>query len=183
MGLRWIFSMMVSVLLHPEEFWKRARQELRDVNALRDYAAPVIAMAQFLKLPFVGVPRMAMLLAIISFVIDVAVLFLLSGVILASCSREPSESVQRDIMTVLSFSLTPVWLAEPFYFSGWWRLVVTLAALVYAVVITRFGMSVLPEKTQCRNESFSRSSVFLVAAASLISFMLTSGLARFFTSF
>jgi len=104
---------MFSVLFHPETFWKEIREHRRDVNAMKDYAAPVIAMVQLCKIPFIGVPRMAMFAAIVSFIVDVAVLYLLSGAIFSILGRDQPESVQHDVMTMLSYSLTPVWLAEP----------------------------------------------------------------------
>lgn len=183
MGLKWLFMTIFSVLLHPESFWHGSRERLREVNVMRDYAAPVIALAQFSKLPFISVPRMAMLLAIVSFMVDVAVLYLLSGAINAAASSDRSEAVQNDIMTVLCFSLTPVWLAEPFCFLGMMRWAVIGAALAYTLVIANYGMHAMPGFVNVRDESFFRKSGILIATAVMISFMLTSSLIRLFTSF
>lgn len=183
MGLKRLFTLLFSVLVHPELFWQESRKALRDLNAMRDYAAPVIAMVQFVKLPFIAVPRMAMLLAISCFIVDVAVLFLFSGTLYSLSSCQRSESAQHDILTVLSFSMTPVWLVEPFYFTGWLRWVLMVIALLYAVVITRLGIQAMFRSEHSGREVFSWKTGFLVAAATLISFMLISGLTRFFTSF
>lgn len=183
MGLKWIFTALFSVLFRPEVFWSDARERFREVNAMKDYAAPVIAIVQFVKLPFIGMPRMAMLLAVISFTVDVAVLYLLSGAIVSLAGSDRPESIQHDVMTVLSFSLTPVWLAEPFGFAGAWRWVVMAAALVYTLVIARTGMqSMLGNADPVVVETFSRQSAFLVAVAVMISFLLQNGLIRFFIS-
>jgi hypothetical protein len=184
MGLKWLFITIFSVLRHPETFWHGSRERFREVSVMRDYAAPVIAIAQFSKLPFVTVPRMAMLLAIVSFIVDVAVLYLLSGAIngiVPSASR--SEEVQNDSMMVLCFSLTPVWLAEPFCFLGMVRWAVIGAALAYTLVLSNYGMHAMPGIVRFVDDSFFRKAGFLVVMAVMLSFMLVNSLIRFFTSF
>jgi len=182
MGVKWLFATIFAVLFKPETFWRDAREQLGEVNAMRDYAAPLITIAQLCKLPFIGVPRMAMLLAIFGFVIDVAVLYLLSGAIGSLAGPDRSESLQVDVMTVLSFSLTPVWLAEPFYILGVWRWLVMAAALLYAVLLTRLGMHALLDIESPKIETLSKKSGVLMATATFISFMLIGGLIRFLTS-
>jgi hypothetical protein len=182
MGLKWIFAAMFAVLFRPESFWQDARERFREVNAMKDYAAPVIALLQFVKLPFIAVPRMAMLLAIIGFTVDVAVLYLLTGAMVSLAGAERPESVQHEIVTALSFSLTPMWLVEPFGFAGVWRWLVMAAALVYTLFISRAGLQAMLGSAEPGVEAFSTKSAFLVAAAAMISFLLQSGLIRFFTS-
>ncbi len=182
MGLKWIFTALFSVLFRPEVFWSDARERFREVNAMKDYAAPVIAIVQFAKLPFIGTPRMAMLLAIISFTIDVAVLYLLTGVMVSAAEAERSAPVQHEIMTALSFSLTPIWLAEPFGFAGTWRWLFIAAALAYTVFISRTGLQAMLGSGEPGVEAFSGKSAFLVGAMAMISFLLQNGLIRFFIS-
>ncbi len=182
MGLKALFMTIVSVLFHPEVFWTDARERLGEVNPMRDYAAPLITIAQFLKLPIVGVPRMAMVLAISGFVIDVAVLYLLAGAIGSLAGADRTEVLQMDVMTILSFSLTPVWLAEPFYVLGVWRWLVMGAALMYAVLITRLGMYSLLGLETLKIEALWRKSGVLMATATFISFMLVGGLIHLLTS-
>jgi len=174
---------MFSVLLRPDAFWKDVRTNLQGVNVMRDYAAPVIAIVQLCKLPFIGIPRMAMLLSIICFTVDVAVLYLLSGVIVSLAGSESPESIQNDVMTVLCYSLTPVWIAEPFLFTGAWRWLFMAVALFYTLFISRLGILAMLGVENSRIEAFSRKSGFLVAMAIMISFTLINGLIRFFTSF
>jgi hypothetical protein len=183
MGLKWIFTTMVSVLFRPDSFWKDARERLQEANAMRDYAAPVIAIVQLCKLPFIGIPRMAMLLSIISFTVDVAVLYFLSGAIVSIAGTDRSETIQNDVMTVLCYSLTPVWLAEPFLFTGAWRWLFMVVALIYTLFISRLGILAVPGIENPRIEAISRKSGFLVAMATMISFTLSNGLIRLFTSF
>jgi hypothetical protein len=183
MGLKRLFMTMFSVLFRPETFWKEIREHRREVNAMKDYAAPVIAMVQLCKIPFIGVPRMAMFAAIISFIVDVAVLYLLSGAIFSILGRDQPESVQHDVMTMLSYSLTPIWLAEPFYFLGPWRWVFLAAALLHTLFISRFGLQAMFDKEVPHIDALSGKSTMLVALATMTSFMLMSGIMRFFTSF
>jgi hypothetical protein len=183
MGLKKLFMTMFSVLFHPETFWKEIAENRREVNAMKDYAAPVIAMVQLCKIPLIGVPRMAMFLAIISFIVDVAVLYLLSGAIVTLVGRDQPESVQHDVLTMLSYSLTPIWLAEPFYFMGTWRWIFLAAALLHAMLISRFGLQAMLDKEVPQVDALSGKSTLLVAMATMTSFMLMNGLIRFFTSF
>ncbi len=182
MGVKWLFATMFAVLFRPERFWTEAREELGEVNAMRDYAAPLITIAQLCKLPLIGAPRMAMLMAIFGFVIDVAVLFLLSGAISSLAGSDRSETLQQEVMTVLSFSLTPIWLAELFSFLGVWRWLVMAAALLHAVLMTRVGMHALLDIETPKIEALWRKSGLLMATATFISFMLIGGLVRLFTS-
>jgi hypothetical protein len=183
MGVKWLFTTIFSVLFRPASFWKEARERFREANAMKEYAAPVIAIAQFCKLPFVGVPRMAMLLAIISFTVDAAVLWLLSGAMASLAGSGRSESIRHDVMTVLCCSLTPVWLAEPFGFAGVWRWLAIGVALLYALFIARIGMQRMLGSEIPEIEVFFGKSAMLIATATMISFLLQSGLIRFFTSF
>jgi hypothetical protein len=183
MGLKWLFAALFSVLFRPEVFWRDARERFREVNAMKEYAAPVIALAQFVKLPFIAVPRMAMLLAVIGFTVDVAVLWLLTGAMVSLAGAERPESIQHEVMTALCFSLTPMWLVEPFGFAGAWRWLVMAAAIVYTLFIARLGMQAMLGSGEPGVEVFSRKSAFLLAMAAMISFLLQGGLIRFFTSF
>ncbi|NTW54814.1 MAG: hypothetical protein HGB15_08685 [Chlorobaculum sp.] len=182
MGVKWLFTAMVAVLFRPEAFWKDAHERLREVNAMKEYAAPIIAIAQFCKLPFFAVPRMAMLMAIIGFTVDVAVLWLLSGAMTALAGRR-SESIQRDAVTVLCYSLTPMWLVEPFGLAGTWRWIVMAAALIYSLFIARLGMLTMIGHEIPEIEPFFGKSALLITTAAIISFLLQGGLLRFFTSF
>ena len=82
MGVKELFSAIVTLLFHYRKFWR----DLKDVAvddefmALRDYAVPVIALVQLAKFPLIGQPRQAMMFSIADFLIDIAALYLMMGV-------------------------------------------------------------------------------------------------------
>ncbi|NTU69109.1 MAG: hypothetical protein HGB02_09605 [Chlorobiaceae bacterium] len=183
MGLKWLFTTMFSVLVQPQAFWKEGAGRREGVNAMKDYAAPVIAMVQLLKLPLVGVPKPAMIMAIISFIVDVAVLYLLSGAIASIAGRDRTASMQDDILAMLCYALTPVWLAEPFYFANAWRWLFLVVALVHACFILKPGLHATLDMATPHVEALTGKSALLTSAATLASFMAMTGLIRIFTSF
>jgi hypothetical protein len=182
MGLKWLFMTMFSVLFHPESFWDDQGRRREGVNAMKDYAAPVIAVVQLAKLPFVGVPRSAMIMAIVSFIIDVAVLYVLSGAIAAVAVHDRSEKVQEDLLTMLCYSLTPLWLVEPFYFVGSWRWLFLGAALLYSFLILKPGIRATFGSESPHIEALTLKSSLLTLVATLASFTAITGLLRIFTS-
>lgn len=183
MGLKWLFMTVLSLLFHPETFWKERTAERDGVNPMKDYAAPVIATVQLIKLPLVGVPRSAMILAIVSFIVDVAVLYVLSGAISRIADRTRSESVQDGVLTLLCYSLTPLWLAEPFYFTGSLRWLFAAGALIHALFIMKSGLPVLLERQIPNVESLAGKTTLLTVVATIASFTAITGLIRIFTSF
>ncbi|NTW74488.1 MAG: hypothetical protein HGB29_06435 [Chlorobiaceae bacterium] len=183
MGLKWVFMTMFSVLAHPETFWKKLRESHEEVNPMKDYAAPVIATVQLFKLPLVGVPKSAMILAIVSFVVDVAVLYVLSGAISKLAGLDRQAPVQERVLTLLCYSLTPVWLAEPFYFSGSLRWIFAAVALLYALVIMRHGLQAMLDREVPHLEALTGKTTLLTIVATMASFTAISGLIRIFTPF
>jgi hypothetical protein len=183
MGLKWLFVTMFSVLAHPEAFWKEQRERHPELNAMKDYAAPVIAIAQLFKIPLIGVPRSAMIVAMVNFTVDVAVLYLLSGAIVSLVGRQRPQSFQDDVLTMFCYALTPVWLVEPFYFMGSWRWLFFAVALLHSIFISRYGLQSLLGREVPNMASLFGKSAVIVAMATMTAFMLNSGLIRFFTSF
>ncbi len=182
MGLKWLFTTMFSVLLHPEAFWNDQGKGRVEVNAMKDYAAPVIAVVQLVKLPLVGVPKSAMIMAIVSFIIDVAVLYVLSGAIASVVGHDRGETVQDDILTMLCYALTPLWLVEPFYFVGSWRWLFLVAALLHTVLILKPGLRFTLGSESPHIEALTVKSSLLTMVATLASFTAITGLLRIFTS-
>ena len=182
MGLKWLFSTIFTVLFHPEAFWKDGGGRRDGVNAMKDYAAPVIAMVQLVKLPLVGVPKPAMILAIVSFIVDVAVLYLLAGAIASAAGRDRKPPLQEDILSMLCYALTPVWLAEPFYFADAWRWLFLVGALVHAFLILKPGLHAMLDLETAQVDALTGKSALMTCAASLASFMAMTGLIRMFTS-
>ncbi len=182
MGLKWLFSTMFAVLAHPEAFWKEGLARREGVNAMRDYAAPVIAMVQLAKLPLVGVPKPAMILAIVSFILDVAVLYLLAGAIASAAGSDRKTSLQEEILATLCYALTPVWLAELFYFAETWRWLFLVGALLHAFLILKPGLHAMLDLEGPQADTLTGKSALLTSGASLASFMAMTGLIRIFTS-
>ena len=183
MGLKWLFMTMYSVLVHPEAFWKEQRESPHEVNAMKDYAAPVIAIAQLCKIPLIGVPRSAMIVAMVNFTVDVAVLYLLSGAIVSLVGRNRTESFQDEVVTMFSYALTPVWLVEPFYFLGSWRWLFFAVALLHSIFISRYGLQSMLGREVPNLGVLCGKSALIVAVTAMTAFMVNSGLIRFFTSF
>jgi hypothetical protein len=182
MGLKWLFMTMFSVLFHPEAFWNDQGRRREGVNAMKDYAAPVIAVVQLVKLPLVGVPKSAMIVAIVSFIIDVAVLYVISGAIASVVGHEQGETVQDDLLTMLCYSLTPLWLVEPFYFIETWRWLFLGAAVLHAFLILKPGLRATLGSESPHIETLTLKSSLLTLVASLASFTAITGLLRIFTS-
>lgn len=182
MGLKWLFMTMFSVLFHPEAFWTEHAERRDGVNALKDYAAPVIAMVQLVKLPLAGVPRSAMILAIVSFIVDVSVLYMLAGAIATLAGRDRRESLQEEVLTMLCYSLTPVWLVEPFYFVETWRWLFLAGALLHVFLILKPGIHATFEHDVPHIDALTGRSALLTFVATMASFMAMTGLIRMFTS-
>jgi len=182
MGLKWLFMTMVSVLVHPDMFWKEQAEHGDEVNPMKDYAAPIIATVQLIKLPLVGVPRSAMIMAIVSFIIDVAVLYVLAGAISRLAGLNGADSVQDRVLTLLCYSLTPLWLAEPFYFAGEIRWLVAAGALLHALFIMRPGLLSLIDRETIPVEPIAVKTALFTVAATVASFTAMTGLIRIFTS-
>lgn len=136
MTLKNLFSAFAAVMVTPGVFWaERGNGRYRDMDAIREYALPLIALAQLLKFPIIGVPRPAMFYALFCFIVDVAVLLMLSGI----------GSKRRTEQGLAAFMLTPFWVAEPFYLftgSGW---IFALFAVCYVLLLQRYALNRLEE--------------------------------------
>lgn len=184
MGLKWLFTTVVAILRHPEAFWADGAESRRGVNAMKDYAAPVIAFVQLCKIPFIAVPRAAMLLGILSFIVDVSALFLMSGALMGFIGRERQASSQDKVMESICFSLTPVWLAEPFFFfAGPWSWLFATGALAHALLIVRFGMRSAFGGSPVDPDLLFRKAAIPFTMVVMAAFLATAGMNRFFSSF
>ncbi|WP_068867566.1 MULTISPECIES: hypothetical protein [Prosthecochloris] len=138
MALRYLFSAFAAVMFKPGFFWAARRDgPYNGMDAIREYALPLIAMVQLLKFPIIGEPRPAMFYALFCFSVDVAVLLLLSGI----------GSKRRTEQGLAAFTLTPFWVAEPFFLftgSGW---IFALCAVCYVLLLQRFALSRLGESS------------------------------------
>lgn len=184
MGVKWLFRRLFSVLVHPVLFWKEVRDGEAGVNAMKEYALPVIAMVQLCKFPVIGVPRTAMILTLVSFAVDVSVLYLVAGVLTRMIGTRSRATVSDRVMTVLSYALTPLWIVEPLFFTG--RITGMLfaaAALVYAVMIIRAGLAAMFDDMGKNIDGLHAKSALVLVMASSASFLVMRGLIRLFTTF
>jgi hypothetical protein len=180
MGLKILFATVFAVLFTPGSFWRDLKNGDLSQNPLKDYSLPVIAVVQLCKFPVIGVPRTAMMFSLVSFIVDVSVVYLLAGAIVYLIDREQPEAVQQRVLILLSYALTPVWLIEPFYFAGGWSWFFAAAALSYALVIGKSGMSVLLEEEVGRFEWLPARTAVLFIMVNTASYLLIRGLIRFF---
>jgi hypothetical protein len=182
MGVKALVLTVLAVLFRPGTFWKELKRDDQGVNALKDYAVPVIAVVQLCKFPLVGVPRTAMLFSLVTFIVDVSVIYLLAGGIMRLFDRQQKENVQDAVLTILCYALTPVWLFELLYFTGGWSWFFAAAALSYALVIGRMGFAVMLDAAGAgRTEGFAGKAGLLIIMTEIAAFLVIRGLLRFFT--
>lgn len=139
MGMNAFLRAMAALLLQTRTFWQEfsAGRLPAGREVLGAYAVPVIAVVQVLKFPLVGEPRPAMFLAIATFVIDVAALQLAIGGASRLLERQAGEP-DADVPAIVAYAMTPVWLSEPFAFTGpLWAGVAVLAIAWSLLVATR----------------------------------------------
>ncbi len=142
MGLKQLWDVFRAVMFLPQVFWKNFRKGgvYDEFDPLRDYAVPVIAMVQLLKFPLIGEPRPAMIYALFNFIVDIIVLYLLSG-IFSNVAGRMKERANAALMAVIPcFSLTPFWLVEPFFFAGFWGWFFAASGLFYSLVLVRLAL-------------------------------------------
>ena len=182
MGVKELFSAIVTLLFHYRKFWR----DLKDVAVddefmvLRDYAVPVIALVQLAKFPLIGQPRQAMMFSIADFLIDIAALYLMMGGAAYILVRERSESIKAGILTVFCYSMTPVWLAELLYFTGSWSWLFAFLALSYTLVIGKNGLAVMLELDSDVTGSALRNTAFFVITVNTSVFLLIRAVMRLF---
>jgi len=182
MSIKKLFSTIIALLFSHRQFWEDYRSGKAGVvdNVLKDYAVPVIALVQLVKFPLIGIPRQAMIIAIATFLVDVAALYLITGGIMRFFEGERQNRQEQIITAVIGFSLTPVWLAEPFYFLGNWSWVFASAAILFSLFISNNGFSLLFDRT---NQSAMRNSALLLVTVCLAVFVVERGMLRLFNGF
>ena len=153
---------------------------MEEVDELREYAVPVIALVQLLKFPLIGVPRSAMIFSIANFLVDIAVLYLVTGGAAALLGRTGSRNTQAKMVTIFCYSMTPVWLVELLYFTGSWSWVFAALALVYTLVISRNGLSVLFALDEALCGAAMRNVAFFLVMVNTVAFLVIKALMRLF---
>lgn len=97
--------------------------------------------------------------------------------------RENRNDIEEGVTALTGFSLTPVWLAEPFFFIDGWNWFFAAAAIVYAMVIWRCGFLLLLDRKSPPGGGALRNSLILLAAVSVAVFLLEKGMLRLFNGF
>lgn len=182
MGVKELFSAMFTLLFRNSALWRDLKKgEFADESTvLREYAVPVIALVQLVKFPLIGVPRMAMIFTIATFLIDVAALYFMTGGAVHFLAQKQTESVKTKILTVFSYSMTPVWLFELFYFTAPWSWLFATLALGYTLVIATNGLKLLLDLDATPFASGLRNTALFVAMVNTVAFLLISSLIRMF---
>jgi hypothetical protein len=180
MSLKTLFLTVFSLLFTPGKFWRELKETNPSINALKDYAVPLIAVAQLVKFPLIGVPRTAMMFSLISFIVDISALYLLAGAVVYLLDRDYPEALQQRVMTVLCYSLTPVWLFEPFCFTGRWSWYYAAFALTWALFIGKSGFSLMLHEENAHREGATPKAALLIILVNIASFMVLRGFIRFF---
>ena len=144
MDVKELFSTIFTLLFRNNTLWRNYQEhegiKSDDYNVIREYAVPVIALVQLAKFPLIGVPRSAMLFAIAVFLIDIAALYLLTGAAIYLLEQGQPESFKDRTLTVVCYSMTPVWLFELLYFTGPWSWLFAFFAVMCTLVIGKNGL-------------------------------------------
>ncbi len=182
MSVTELFSAIFRLLFHNSGLWHDLKKgsEGDESSVLREYAVPVIAMVQLVKFPLIGVPRTAMIVAIVNFLIDIAALYLMTGGAGYLLAQERTESIKARTLTVFCYALTPVWIFELFYFTGFPGWLFAFLALGYALVIGRKGLQHLIELDKPFSASALRNTALLVVMVNTVAFLLISSTMRLF---
>jgi len=185
MDLKKLFSTIAALLFSFRAFWEEyfsGERSGNQWNVLKDYSAPLIAMVQLLKFPIIGVPRQAMIVAIATFLVDIAALYLISGGMVRFVDTEGRRETEERVTALAGFSLTPVWLAEPFCFIDGWNWLFASLALGYAFLICRSGFLLLAERylQPAPSRPAMRNSALLFVTVCAALFLVERAILRLF---
>ncbi|MEI7934340.1 MAG: hypothetical protein WCH30_04715 [Chlorobiaceae bacterium] len=182
MGVKELFVAIFTLLFRNNSLWRDLKKGVpgEDFNVLREYAVPVIALVQLAKFPLIGVPQPAMLFAIINFLVDIAVLYLITGGVSYLVTREQSESGKAMMLNVIGYSMTPVWLVELLYFTGSRSWLFAVIALSYTLVIGKNGLTVLFDLEPAGSRPVLRNAAFIVVMVNIVAFLLIGAAMRLF---
>ena len=182
MSVTELFSAIFKLLFQNSSLWHDLEKgnEGDEYSVLREYAIPVIAMVQLVKFPLIGVPRAAMIVAIVNFLIDIAALYLMTGGAAYLLVQERTESIKVRTLTVFCYSMTPVWLFELFYFTGFPSWLFAVIALGYTLFIGRNGLKLLFDHEKPLSASALRNTALFVVVVNMLAFLLISSIMRLF---
>ena len=182
MSVTELFSAIFRLLFQNRSLWRDLEKgsEGDGSTVLREYAVPVIAIVQLVKFPLIGVPRTAMIFAIVNFLIDIAALYLMTGGAVYLLAQERTESIKARTITVFCYAMTPVWIFELFYFTGFPSWLLAILALSYTLVIGRNGLKHLLDLDKPLSASALSNTALLVLMVNTVAFLLISSAMRLF---
>lgn len=182
MGVKELFVAVFKLLFHNRTFWSDLKTGFSgaEFNVLLEYAVPVIALIQLAKFPLIGVPQPAMFFTITNFLIDIAALYVMMGGAVFLLAGEQSERVKVMTLTVVCYSMTPVWLVELFSFTGLWSWLFAFFALIYTLVIGRNGLAVMLDLEGGVSFSALRNTALFVVLVNSVVFFLIRAAIRLF---
>jgi len=180
MEVKKLFFTIAAILFSRRKFWQDFFSAVTssEKNLQKDYALPVIAMVQLVKFPLIGTPRLAMYTALATFMLDIAALYLVTGGMLRLFDSGRAGASDTDATALAVFSLTPVWLVEPFYFLGGWSWLFAAVAAVYAVVILIDGLNVFFERNPPPVRSPLANASLLLVGVCIALFIVERGIIR-----
>ena len=182
MGVKELFVATITLLFRNSTLWRDLKEGIpgKEFNVLREYAVPVIALVQLAKFPLIGVPQSAMFFAITNFLVDIAVIYLITGGVGYLVAREQSESSKAMMLNVVCYSMTPVWLCELFYFTGHWSWLFAFIALSYTLLIGKNGLSVMFDLEPAVSRPVLRNVAFFVVMVNIVASLLINAAMRLF---
>ena len=181
--MRQFFLTIRDVILKPGKFWNdvSAAGGHDSLDALRSYAVPLVALAQIVKFPIIGVPRPAMIYGIINFILDVAVLYLLMGLYTAVLDEAHGKDGATAAALVPCFSLTPFWILEPLFLFDRIGLFFAGAGVLSALFIANTAVAVLYPHRLPLPAKVAYPLQLVTALGTMLTFFLMSGVLNIFT--
>ncbi|MBM3423603.1 MAG: hypothetical protein FJY09_10245 [Chlorobi bacterium] len=180
MDIKRLFLSIAAVLFSRRKFLQDffSARSSAELNLQKDYALPVIAMVQLVKFPLVGTPRLAMYTALATFMLDIAALYLVTGGMIRLLGSGQAAASDTDAAALAAFSLTPLWLVEPFYYFGGWSWLFASVAAVYAVVILIDGINELFKRNPPPVRVPHANASLLLVVVSIALFVVERGIIR-----
>lgn len=188
MSVKKLFATIAGLLFSFRTFWEHYFEDTSDLsgeNVLNDYSLPVIAMAQLLKFPAVGQPRRAMMIAIVSFLINIVILFLIAGGLTCFVDTERCGCPEERVAALAGFALTPVWFMGPLYCIDGWSWLAAIVSIAYASLIFRSGVVLLVDRylEPLRAGRVLRNVTLFFVAICVVQFLVERGVFHVFDSF
>ncbi|GIK47685.1 MAG: hypothetical protein BroJett013_03820 [Alphaproteobacteria bacterium] len=177
-----ILSRAYGLLREPDKEWRQIKAEATTIpNILLGYVAPLAAIPPVCDLIgstlfnrlLVIEPGEALIRAVVTWVVTVALVFLLGLLINALADQFEADRDELGAQKIAAYSLTPAFLSGVFSLWPplWWLSLFALAAMVY--VMYR-GLPILMKAPQERALSYAATVTIAGMVAGIILFSLAS---------